>query len=308
MKRCPITYAEIKEGNYSKEGLKLLSKNLKELYDFPYSAKEQILLAQELASKISIQGVQPKLSAKLNVKSSSFEVVEEFGTFIIKPPHHIYDEVPQNEDLSMRLAKLCGIEVSLHGLIYNKDRTFSYFIKRFDRGLKKTKIPIEDFSQLLGYDRDTKYNASIEKIIGILDRFCTFPSLEKIKFFKVILFNFLIGNEDMHLKNYSLITTDSITKLSPSYDLLNTSIIFQTEEESALTLNGKKSNLKKQDLIDYLGRDRLLLTKEDIERTLISFIEVFPKLEQLINISFLSQEKKDQYSKLINSRFQKLLT
>jgi serine/threonine-protein kinase HipA len=89
--------------------------------------------------------------------------------------------------------------------------------------------------------------------------------------------------------------------------LLNTSIICQAEEELALTLNGKKSNLKKQDLIDYLGRDRLLLTKEDIERTLISFNDVFPKWEELINISFLSQVKKDQYSKLINSRFKKLL-
>jgi serine/threonine-protein kinase HipA len=111
----------------------------------------------------------------------------------------------------------------------------------------------------------------------------------------------------MHLKNYSLITTDGVTKLSPSYNLLNTSIICQAKEELALTLNGKKSNLKKQDLIDYLGRDRLLLTKEDIERTLISFNDVFPKWEELINISFLSQVKKDQYSKLINSRFKKLL-
>jgi serine/threonine-protein kinase HipA len=88
MKRCPITYNEISQGNYSKEGLKFLSKNLKELYDFPYSVKEQILLAQEFASKLSIQGIQPKISAKLNVKSSSFEVVEQFGTFIIKPLHH----------------------------------------------------------------------------------------------------------------------------------------------------------------------------------------------------------------------------
>ena len=253
MKRCPITYDEVTKGKYSIKGLHLLSPRLKELLDFPFSAKEQISIAQDLATKLSIQGVQPKLSAKLNVTVSSFEVVEKFGTFILKPPHHLYEEVPQNEDVSMKLAKLCGIEVPLHGLIYNKDKSLSYFIKRFDRGSKKTKFPVEDFSQLMGFDRDTKYNTSLEKTITIIEKYCTFPMIEKERFYKLILFNFLIGNEDMHLKNYSLITQDVITRLSPSYDLINTSIIFKTQEEVALTLNSKKSNLKKYDLVDYLG-------------------------------------------------------
>jgi serine/threonine-protein kinase HipA len=307
MKRCPITYDEIPTGKYSEKGLHLLSPRLKELIDFPYSAKELITLAQDLATKLSIQGVQLKLSAKLNVINSSFEVVEKFGTFILKPPHHLYEEVPQNEDVSMKLAKLCKIEVPLHGLMYNKDQSFSYFIKRFDRGSKKTKFPVEDFSQLMGFDRDTKYNTSIEKTISILEKYCTFPMIEKQSFYKLILFNFLIGNEDMHLKNYSLITLDGITKLSPSYDLLNTSIVLKAQEEVALTLNGKKSNLKKQDLIDYLGKERLSLPNDTIDEILSNFESVIPKWHELIDICFLSQDKKNQYKDLINIRKAKLL-
>lgn len=308
MKRCPITYDTIKQGKYSEKALKLLSNRLKQLVDFPYSAKEQILLAQDLALKLSIQGVQPKLSAKLNVKTSSFEIVEKFGNFILKPPHHIYEEVPQNEDLSMKLAKLSEIDIPLHGLIYNKDQTLSYFIQRFDRGSKKKKIPIEDFSQLMGFNRDTKYNASIETAIHVLERFCTFPALEKQKFFKLILFNFLIGNEDMHLKNYSLITIDGITKISPSYDLLNTSIVLKTEEESALTLNGKKSNLKNRDLIDYLGKGRLSLSNKEIDKTLANFEAIIPKWNELIDVSFLSPQKKDEYKKVVISRKARLFS
>lgn len=307
MKRCPITYDELTTDKYSKKGLHLLSPRLNQLIDFPFSAKEQIILAQDLATKLSIQGVQPKLSAKLNMTNFSFEIVEKFGTFILKPPHHLYEEVPQNEDVSMKLAKLCGIDVPVHGLIYNKDQSFSYFIKRFDRGSKKTKFPVEDFSQLMGFDRDTKYHTSIEKIISVLEKYCTFPMIEKQSFYKLILFNFLIGNEDMHLKNYSLITLDGITKLSPSYDLINTSIVLKPQEEIALTLNGKKSNLKKQDLIDYLGRERLSLPHETIEEILTTFESVIPKWHDLIDRCFLSQDKKNQYKDLINIRKVKLL-
>lgn len=91
MKRCPITYEIIQYGKYSKKGLKQLSTKLSDLNDFPYSAKEQITLAQNLASKLSIQGIQPKLSVKLNLSLETFEIVDQFGNYIIKPPHHIYD-------------------------------------------------------------------------------------------------------------------------------------------------------------------------------------------------------------------------
>ena len=120
MLRCPITY-ESCEGKYSNHGLKLLSPNLKELCDFPYTAKEQIQMASQFAAKLSIQGIQPKLSLKLNTKKHLFEIVAKGGRFILKPPHQVYEEVPENEDVTMRLASKIGIEVPFHGMIYNID-------------------------------------------------------------------------------------------------------------------------------------------------------------------------------------------
>jgi serine/threonine-protein kinase HipA len=308
MNQCPITYHYISDSKYSEEGLKLLSKTLTSLQDFPYTAKEQIHLAEELALKLSIQGVQPKLSIKLNIKKHIFEIVDHFGTFILKPPHHLYEEIPQNEDLSMKLASLIGINTPLTGLIYNQDQTLSYFIKRFDRGPHKTKQAVEDFSQLLGFNRDTKYDSSIEKIITVVDKFCTFPILEKRKLFKLILFNFLIGNEDMHLKNYSLITQDGVTQLSPAYDLVNTSIVLKTKEESALPLNGKKSNFKKDDFILYLAKDRLQLNSKEIESILSDFSDIISPWASLIQKSFLSKSKQQDYLFILENRKSRLFS
>ncbi len=245
MNRCPITYELCDDQKYSQKGLKLLSKSLKNLRDFPYTPKEQIQLAVQLASKLSIQGVQPKLSAILNLKEEKFEIVEKGGIFIIKPPQIHYEEVPQNEDLSMRLAKSVGIEVPLHGMIYNIDGSFSYFIKRFDRS-RRQKIAVEDFSQLLGYSRETKYESSMEKIIAVIEKHCTFPVIEKLKLFRLVIFNFLIGNEDMHLKNFTIIRPENKVELSPAYDLLNTTIIMKATEEIALPIEEKKANLIKR--------------------------------------------------------------
>lgn len=130
-----------------------------------------------------------------------FEIVELGGTFILKPPHPIYDELPQNEDVTMRLAKSVGIEVPFHGMIYNIDDSLTYLIKRFDRLPRGHKVATEDFSQLMGHSRDTKYESSMEKLIPVIEKHCTFPLLEKMKLFRRTLFNFLVGNEDMHLKN-----------------------------------------------------------------------------------------------------------
>ena len=199
MNRCPITYELCEDQKYSKNGLRLLSRKLTQLNDFPFTSKEQLELALQLATKISIQGVQPKLSVRLNVANAIFEIVEKGGTFILKPSHQIYEELPQNEDVTMRLAKTIGLEVPFHGLMYNCDQSLVYFIKRFDRLPRGHKIAVEDFSQLMGHSRDTKYDSSMEKLIPVIEKHCTFPLLEKIKLFRLIVFNFLIGNEDMHL-------------------------------------------------------------------------------------------------------------
>jgi serine/threonine-protein kinase HipA len=142
IKKCPITYKNFSEdGLYSPEGLKALSPKLTTLEPFQYSMEEQLEEAHCRGGKLSVQGVQPKLSAKLNIVKHQFELTDVGGTFIIKPQHHFYQELPENEDLSMRLAQNL-VDVPLHGLIYNKDLKMSYFIKRFDRLSSKKKISL----------------------------------------------------------------------------------------------------------------------------------------------------------------------
>jgi serine/threonine-protein kinase HipA len=308
--RCPITYQIIDEKQqYSMEGLRLLSRNLNTLAPLPFSAAELRQEAASRAQKMSIQGIQPKLSAVLNISKNCFDIVDNAGTFILKPSLDNYPEVPANEDLTMKMAAFMGIEVPLHGLLYDRDQTFTYFIKRFDRLPKKNKLPVEDFAQLSGKNRETKYSFSMEKIVPIIEQYCTFPMLEKHKLFIRVLFNYLVGNEDMHLKNFSLIMRQEKTELAPAYDFLNTTILLpHVKEELALSLNGKKSNLDAKDFIEYYAKERLSLSLPIIQKTLENFREKIPTLFNLIDISFLSSSKKESYRNVLTHRTEKLLS
>ncbi|MDA3789752.1 MAG: HipA domain-containing protein [Desulfobacula sp.] len=306
MNCCPITYAFC-EGLYSPKGLKLLSRNLIGLENLPFSSLELRQEASARAGKISIQGVQPKLSARINIKKQIFEIVNKGGHYILKPQISDFEQVPENEDLTMRMAAIAGIEVPLHGMIYGRDNELTYFIRRFDRSLRNQKTHAEDFAQLAGKTRDTKYNSSMEQVVKIIDEFCTFPAVEKLKLFKIVLFCFLVGNEDMHLKNFSIIRNKDIITLSPSYDLLNTSIVLpDPTEELALPLNGKKNRIKKQDLINYFGSHRLGLTVKVISRTLADLEKAQIIWSKLIENSFLKEKRKTRYKDLIHNRGKRL--
>ncbi len=297
MNVCPITYELCGDKKYSTKGLKLLSSTLEDLNDLSLTQEEQLKQAASRAVKMSIQGVQPKLSARLKVKEKMFKIVDRYGEYILKPQSNFYPEVPENEDLSMRLAHIAGIEIPLHGLVYSIDGRFTYFIKRFDRYGKKNKRSQEDFAQLAGKSRETKYDFSMEKIVAILDEYCTFPAIEKMKLFRLTLFNFLIGNEDMHLKNYSLITRNNKVELSPGYDLLNTTIALpNAQEEIALPLAGKKRNLNFKVLVNYWGKERLGLNDVVINQIISAFTKVQNEWERLIHISFLSMKNEGELS------------
>ncbi len=302
---CPITYEPIDSNEkYSIKGLRKLSPLLKNLIDLPYTSEQQIIEARKHAGKMSIQGVQPKLSAKLNTKNQSFELCDNGGTYILKPQNKDYKQLPENEDLTMHLASYI-IEVPLHGLLYCSDGKFTYFVKRFDRVAYGNKVPLEDFAQLSGSNRDTKYEFSMERIIPIIEKYCTFPVIEKAKLFKRVLFNYLIGNEDMHLKNYSLITREDLIELAPAYDFINTTIaigINHVKEEIALPINGKKNNLTRTDIIEYYGKERLEVNTEIITQILDEFKKIMPTWLELINHSFLSEQYKMDYIAVIEAR------
>ena len=303
MNYCPITYAPCGDNRYSEAGLRRLSPQLTFLKDFEYTAEEQRIEAYNHASKMSIQGVQPKLSAKLNIKEGKFDIADKGGRYILKPQHHLYPEMPENEDMTMRLAGEIGLEVPLHGLIWSKDNSLTYFIKRFDRKGQNDKVPVEDFAQLAGLSRDTKYEYSMERIVNLIDAYCTFPAIEKIKLFKLVIFNYLTGNEDMHLKNFSIITADNKVMLSPCYDMVNSTIEYKKpEDEIALPLKGRKKHLTRNILVDYYGMEICELTSRSIDNILGTIASSIPKWKELIDISFLSKEMKSKYHNLLDAR------
>ncbi len=313
MNRCPITYELCGKGLYSRAGLRALSPNLDTLQDFPYEAEQQRREAVIRAAKMSIQGVQPKLSVRLNAKAGLFEIVDCGGRYVIKPQHAVFPSLPENEGVTMQLARLCGIDTPLSGLVRCSDGTWSYFVRRFDRVGHNRKLPLEDFAQLGGFSRDTKYNSSMEQLVKVLDTYCTFPAIEKMKLFKRSLFNFLVGNEDMHLKNFSLITRNDKVELAPAYDYLSSTVAYLAVdsqpadiEEVALALRGKKRKLTRKDWIDYFGGERLELPAKIIDRTLRELLEAGVSWRSRIEESFLPAHQKVLYTGLLAERFDRL--
>jgi serine/threonine-protein kinase HipA len=309
MKICPITYEEIKKSEkYSLKGLHQLSSALKELNDFPYTAEEQRKEALARSSKLSIQGIQPKLSVVLSIKDGLFKAVDHGGKYILKPQVESFNHLPENEDVTMRLARIAGIEVPLHGLTYSKDGSLTYFIRRFDRKGQKDKIHIEDFAQLSGESRDTKYESSMEQVAKIVNQYCTFPVIERLKLFERTIFSFLVGNEDMHLKNFSLIVRNEKVELSPAYDLVNSTLALgNAKEELALSIRGKKSKLKREDLVDYFALEKLQITTKACESSLEKLSTCLPQWHAYIEKSFLPKDAQKIYLGILEDRANRLV-
>lgn len=306
MRKCPLSYDQA-EGRYLPSALRRLHPRLTDMDDLPLTSQELRQEAAERADKLSIQGVQPKLSARLSLKHQRFELIDRGGRFILKPQHPQYQAVPENEDLTMKLAAFAGIEVPDHGLVYTRDGELTYWIRRFDRVGRHGKLPLEDFAQLLGESRDTKYRSSLEKVAEALERFATFPQIEAAKLLRVVLFCFLCGNEDHHLKNFSLLTESGLVRFSPAYDLLCTTILLKRpKEELALPLRGKKSKLNPDDLLDYYAKERLGLTDPVIEQVMVELAQGFAVWPQLLERSFLPGALQRKYAKLVTERLERL--
>lgn len=307
MNRCPISYEPLAdEATYSPQGLRLLHRNLTALAPLEFTAEQQRQEAIIRAGKMSVQGLQLKLSAVLRIAEGRFELVDRGGRYILKPPSLDFPELPENEDLTMRMAAAVGIEVPTHGLLRSVDGALTYCIKRFDRE-GQSRLPVEDFAQLSGESRDTKYNSSMEKVAGVIERFCTFPAIERVRLFERTVFSFLVGNEDMHLKNFSMITRNRKVELAPAYDFLNTTIALKhPKEELALPLNGKKSRLSRNDFVKYFAQERLQINERVVNEVLLRFASAMPAWSELLARSFLSQEARQKYAAILSERGERM--
>ena len=308
MAYCPINLEPLPTGrSYSEPGLKSIHSKLKHLEPLEYSYAAQLKEVRRRSDKMSIQGVQPKLSAVLKLKDSCFALVDRGGRFILKPNPLAYEEVPANEALTMRMAAEAGIEVPAHGLLRAKDASWVYFVKRYDRVGRTGKVHVEDFAQLSGATRETKYDSSLEQVVRLLEQFCTFPAIEKPKLAKRLLFCFLTGNEDMHLKNFSVWMQDGVVSLTPAYDLLNSTLVLENaKEESALPLRGKKRKLNKELWLNYFCKERLQLTEGQIDSVVKDLKEALPVWDRLIGQSFLSEERQLGYRTILYERANRL--
>ncbi|KAA6322641.1 Serine/threonine-protein kinase HipA [termite gut metagenome] len=246
----------------------------------PYSKADIESMALEVVrSQVTITGVQPKLSLDIEKEKGGekrFTIVGLWGGYILKPQTEQYPHLPENEDLTMHLAELAKIKTVPHSLIRFKDDSLAYITKRIDRDKKGNKIPMEDMCQLTEKLTEQKYKGSHEQVAKKIVEFSAYPILDLIDYFEVLLFCYLTGNADMHLKNFSLYKNRNEYVLAPAYDLLSTKLVIPKDsEELALTLNGKKQKLTRTDFDNLLKS--LKVEDKAIENVYEKFRKVLPQ-------------------------------
>lgn len=274
--------------------------------DFKHDELDR-LAEQVIRDRTSLTGVQPKLSLNLHKHDgcSRLTIVGLWGDYIFKPQTENYEQLPENEDLTMHLAEAANIKVVPHSLIRLADGKLGYITKRIDRSADGQKIDMEDMCQLTLHPTEYKYKGSYEQVAKAIKEYSGTPKLDLTNYMQLLLFCFVTGNNDMHLKNFSLYSPSVNYELTPAYDLLNVTIANpQDKEELALPLNGRKTKLR---LADFLTAAKTMGIDDKIVLKLISGLrKALPKWYMLIQDSFLSDELKTAYKQLIQSRLNRL--
>lgn len=275
--------------------------------------------------RISLSGVQPKFSAIVGEDLRlRYTRDNERGHFILKPQPSSYHIINRefcaaNESLSMQLAsQVYRIETAANGLCFYENDETAYITRRFDiHGGGKYRQ--EDFASLMGLTKsnggaDYKYSrASYEDCADVIRRHVKAYRIDLLRFFRLVLFNFISLNDDAHLKNFSLINTGNEYRLTPAYDLINTSLHLVNHRIFALDKGLFKEGMQLSDVRQVCRKDfeefghRIGLNDKTVQRELDFFAAVHPEAEQLIDRSFLSEELKKQYWNSLDYR-RKMLT
>ena len=309
MSKCLYCYKELGEGEVDFH--KACSKKffgVPTAPELPYSLDElDTLAAQVIKSQTTLTGVQAKLSLHLDRHEGSkrLTIVGLWGDFIFKPQTQSYKTLPENEDLTMHLAEIAKIKVVPHTLIRLQDGTLGYLTKRIDRTSEGGKIPMEDMCQLTERQTEYKYKSSYEQIAKVIAKHSYVPLLDLTDYYEQVFFNWLVGNNDMHLKNYSLYAPKGKWVLTPAYDLLNVSMVNPKDtEELALTLNAKKKRIKKSDFVRAMETSGI--SPKVFDNILAKYRKLLPKFNEIIDLSFLDKEDKEIYKQSIASRLARI--
>lgn len=306
--RCLFCYKDLKEGqiDYHPACARKFF-GTKEAPKLPYIRAQLGDLARKVVrAQTTLTGVQAKLSLDINRggrnEPDRFTIVGLWGRFILKPQTNSYRALPELEDLTMHLAEAAKISVVPHSLIRFSDGELCYITRRIDRLDDGNKVPMEDMCQLTERLTEYKYKGSYEQIAKAIRRYSSAPQLDVVNFWEVVVFSWLTGNADMHLKNFSLFNPmHGGYTLTPAYDMLATTLVMPEDpEELALTLNGKKRKLRKADFIKSITASGV--DGKVIDNLARKFGRVLPRWFELIDRSFLPEDLCRAYKNLILRR------
>jgi serine/threonine-protein kinase HipA len=278
-------------GTYPAPGLEISLKDLRE-----YAARSVL-------ARIAVPGVQKKLSLGTTGKgrNARFTIIGLWGKYILKPPSEEYPHLPENEDAVMRLAECAGIPSVPHAFVRLSSGELSFICKRIDRTASGEKLAMEDFCQISERLTEDKYKGSLERVGRLLLQYSTYPGLDAVDFFERALFCFFTGNSDMHLKNHSLIETSAGMRLSPAYDLLSTAIVIpEDKEETALTINGKKSNLTRNDFDRFA--ESLEIPASAVGKVYRNFLAKQENFLNVLHHTFLPKEAAGRLEGILEKR------
>ena len=282
---------------------------IKTMPELDISEKELEKLANLAVNRgITVPGVQKKLSLHLDSKDKTarLTIVDYPSGYILKPQSDSFAFLPEAEAMVMKMAEAARIRTVPNALMKIRDEN-AYITKRIDRA-GGALYAMEDFCQLSGRLTEDKYRGSCESCAKIIQRYSKNTGLDTAEFYYRLLFCFLTGNSDMHLKNFSLIETEPksrVYELSAAYDLLPVNLVMpEDREEFALTMNGKKSNIKKSDFLAFARSCKISnqAAVKMIDR-ILSFKE---KFLSSINNSFLTEDEKSAFIELMNERFERV--
>lgn len=309
MSKCLYCYQELKEGQkdfHPHCARKFFGTTEAPLLEYRHEDLDR-LAEQIIRAQTSLTGVQPKLSLNLSRHEgcSRLTIVGLWGEYIFKPQTESYPQLPENEDLTMHLAEAAKISVVPHSLIRLADGRLGYISRRIDRTKDGEKIDMEDMCQLTLHPTEYKYKGSHEQVAKTIIQYSGTPKLDLTNYMQLLLFCFVTGNNDMHLKNFSLYRPVKDYQLTPAYDLVNVAIANPKDaEELALTLSGRKARLR---LDDFLNAAKTMGLEENVVLRLIAGLQkALPKWQTLIRDSFLSEEMKNRYEELVISRLSRL--
>ena len=307
MAKCLYCYKELTAGEDD-----FHKKCAKKVFGTPYApelpyTRENLtdLAKQVIRSQTTLTGVQAKLSLDINRNQNGterFTIVGLWGRYILKPQTDRFPNLPENEDLTMHMAELAKIKVVPHSLIRFADGEICYITRRIDRTDQGKKLAMEDMCQLTERLTEYKYKGSYEQIAKVIQKYSSVPKLDLVNYWEQVIFSWITGNADMHLKNFSLYSQHpGVYVLPPAYDLLSTALAMPEDtEELVLTLNGKKRKLKKTDFVTSMQASGL--SGKVIENMFNKFLRIQNKWFECIDSSFLPADQVMRYKQIIGEK------